>query len=343
MPDHSYDALLIISFGGPERREDVLPFLENVVRGRRIPRERLLEVAAHYYHLGGASPLNAHVRDLSAAVQQELRAVGVQLPVYWGNRNWHPFLPDTLRQMADDGVRRALAWVTSAYSSYSSCRQYLENIAAARAEVGPQAPQVDKIRAFYNHPAFIEAQADRVGEALDQIPPQVRERTWLLYTAHSLPMAMAESSDYVQQLEETCRLISQRIGHRSYRLVYQSRSGPPHQPWLEPDVCDAVEQLHAARAVSHLVVVPVGFLSDHVEVLWDLDVEARQSAQGFGIQMVRAATVGTHPRFVRMIRDLILERLEPGRPRLAVGRYGAHHDECPADCCPSGVARSGSG
>jgi protoporphyrin/coproporphyrin ferrochelatase len=343
MMSDSYDALLIVSFGGPERREDVLPFLENVVRGRRIPRERLLEVAEHYYHFGGVSPINSQVRGLIVALEHEMHAVGVRLPIYWGNRNWDPLLPDTLRQMADDGVRRALAWVTSAYSSYSGCRQYRENIEAARAEVGPRAPQVDKVRVFYNHPAFVEAQADRVSDALGRVPPSVREQTCLLYAAHSLPAAMAEGCQYVQQLEETWRLVSERVGHRHSRLVYQSRSGPPNQPWLEPDICDAIEQLHARQSVSSLVVVPIGFLSDHVEVLYDLDVEARQTAERLGVGMVRAATVGTHHRFVQMIRDLFLERLEPAAVRLAIGRYGPHHDICPADCCPSGMQRpSGS-
>ncbi len=344
MPD-SYDALLIVSFGGPERSEDVLPFLENVVRGKRVPRERLLQVAQHYEQFGGASPINEQVRQWMRLVQPQLQAAGVQLPLFWGNRNWHPFLTDTIRQMAEQGVRRALAWVTSAYSSYSGCRQYREDIQAACDAVGPAAPRVDKIRVFYNHPGFVAAQAARVTEALESVPRDLRDRTWVFYTAHSLPRAMADCCHYVRQLKETCRLVSQRAGVTRDRLVYQSRSGPPGQPWLEPDVCDAIEQLQTDEAPGSLVIVPVGFLSDHVEVLFDLDVEAREAARRCRLPMVRAATVGTHPLFVQMIRDLFLERLESRSTRPVVGRYGPHPDICPSDCClpgpPSAAASRG--
>lgn len=330
---NQYDAILVVSFGGPERREDVVPFLENVLRGKPVPRQRMLEVAEHYYHFGGASPINDQIRALIAAVEEELRSHGISLPIYWGNRNWHPLLADTIQQMTRDGVRKALAWVTSTYSCYSGCRQYREDIQTARERVGPQAPSVDKIRVFYNHPGFIQAQADRVRTALQAVPEASRAETWLYFTAHSIPTAMADRSDYVQQLSESCRLVSEAVQHEKYRLVYQSRSGPPAQPWLEPDVGDAIEQLHQSENPSHLVLVPIGFLSDHLEVMYDLDVEAAETCRRLGIQMVRAATVGTHPSFVQMIRQLIQERLDPQADRLAIGRYGPNHDICPVDCC----------
>ncbi|MCL4206000.1 MAG: ferrochelatase [Pirellulaceae bacterium] len=328
-----YDAILVVSFGGPECREDVIPFLENVLRGKPVPRERMLEVAEHYYHFGGASPINDQIRALIAALEGELQSHGISLPVYWGNRNWHPLLADTLRQMQTDGVRQALAWVTSTYSCYSGCRQYREDIEAARVQIGEQAPRVDKIRVFYNHPGFIEAQADRVRAALAQVPESDRQRTWLFFTAHSIPTAMSDHSDYVRQLTESCRLVAETLGHDRFHLVYQSRSGPPSQPWLEPDVCGAIEELHQSEKPSHLVLVPIGFLSDHLEVMYDLDVEAKQACDRLGIRMVRAETVGTHPRFVQMIRELICERLDPHAPRLAIGQYGANHDVCPENCC----------
>jgi len=324
-----YDAILLVSFGGPESREDVLPFLENVTRGRNIPPERLLEVAEHYYHFGGKSPINDQCRELMAALRKEL-----DLPIYWGNRNWHPYLADALRQMRSDGIKRALGLVTSAYSSYSGCRQYRENIAAAQAEVGEGAPTVDKVRVFYNHPGFIEASAIRVHEALVQWPESERAAVRLVTTAHSIPSSMAQTSDYERQLRETARLVSQEAGLGQWDLVYQSRSGPPTQPWLEPDILDHLKNLHAA-GVRNVVVAPLGFLSDHLEVLYDLDTEAQALAGELGMCMVRAATVGTHPVFVGMLRQLIEERLSPDSNKLAIGKYGPNHDVCPMDCCPA--------
>jgi ferrochelatase len=324
-----YDAILLVSFGGPERREDVLPFLENVTRGRNIPPERLLEVAEHYYHFGGKSPINDQCRELMAALRKEL-----DLPIYWGNRNWHPFLADALRQMRADGIKRALGLVTSAYSSYSGCRQYRENIAAAQAEVGEGAPMVDKVRVFYNHPGFIEASAIRVREALAQWPESERASVRFVATAHSIPSSMAQTSDYEKQLRETARLVADAAGSAQCDLVYQSRSGPPTQPWLEPDILDHLKSLHAA-GVRNVVVAPLGFLSDHLEVLYDLDTEAQALAGELGMRMVRAATVGTHPVFVNMLCQLIEERLSPQGNRLAIGQYGPNHDVCPLDCCPA--------
>lgn len=334
----SYDALLLVSFGGPEGPDDVMPFLENVLRGKNVPRERMLEVADHYQSFGGVSPANAQNRQLIAALAQELDAHGPRLPIYWGNRNWHPLLPDALAKMAAGGVRRALAIVTSAYSSYSSCRQYLENIAAAQRMVGSQAPRVDKLRVYFNHPGWIAASADRAQVALQQVPPARRAEAALLFTAHSIPQAMADRCRYVEQLTETARLVSAELGHEHWRLVYQSRSGPPSQPWLEPDIGDALRQEREAGR-RDVVVSPIGFLSDHLEVLYDLDVQARETADALGLRMVRAATVGHHPRFVRMLRELIVERLTPGAERPALGSLGPSHDVCPADCCPAPCAR----
>ena len=333
--EHNYDAVLILSFGGPEKPDDVIPFLENVLRGRGVPRERMLEVAEHYYHFGGKSPINDQNRALIAGLEAELARSEPRLPVYWGNRNWHPFLAETLRQMRGDGVRRALAFVTSVFSSYSGCRQYLEDIERARAEVGDGAPEVDKLRSFYNHPLFIEAEADRVLAALDHIPSLRRGKAQVLFTAHSVPAVMAQSSDYQQQLNEACRLVAERAGFAGWRLVYQSRSGPPGQPWLEPDIG---EVLRGMEPGAEVVVVPIGFISDHMEVLYDLDTEARDIAQERGLTMVRAATVGVHPKFLEMICELIGERMGKRPPR-AIGKYGPSHDFCRANCCPAPARR----
>jgi ferrochelatase len=318
-----YDALLLVSFGGPERREDVIPFLENVLRGRNVSRERLLEVAGHYYHFGGKTPINDQNRALLAALEREFAARGPRLPIYWGNRNWHPLLPETLQQMSADGVRRALAFVTSAFSSYSGCRQYRENIEAAR---GEGRIEIDKLRVFYNHPGFIEAMVERCSEALAEAPD-----AHLVFTAHSIPVSMAETSRYTDQLQEACRLIAGRLVRDQWRLAYQSRSGAPGQPWLEPDIGDYLRSL---QGVQDVVIAPVGFLSDHMEVIYDLDTEARRLCESLGIRMRRAATVGIHPKFVSMIRELVMERTD-GAPRLALGNDGPSHDVCPEDCCPA--------
>jgi ferrochelatase len=328
-----YDALLLVSFGGPERPDDVMPFLENVLRGRQVSPERLREVAAHYEHFGGVSPINGQCRALVAALREELDRHGPPLPVYWGNRNWHPLLVDTLREMGANGVRRALAFVTSAFSSYSGCRQYLGDIARARKAVGDGAPVIDKLRAFYNHPGFVEPLVERVRAAFDRIPEPRRAEARLVYTAHSLPRALASTSDYQVQLEDTAGLVAGGLERLDWSLVYQSRTGPPSQPWLEPDIVDHLRAL-AAGGVRDVVVAPIGFVSDHMEVVYDLDLEARSRAVELGLNMVRAGTVGTHPRFVRMIRELVLERItdDPVRPHL--GSRGPAPDVCPADCCP---------
>ncbi|MFI6507661.1 ferrochelatase [Streptosporangium sp. NPDC050855] len=318
----NYDALLVVSFGGPEKPDDVMPFLENVVRGRGVPRERLLEVEEHYQRLGGASPINDQCRDLIEAVRST-----VDLPIYWGNRNWHPFLEDTVRRMADDGVRRAAAFVTSAYGSYSACRQYRDDIARARAAV-EGAPEIVKLRHYFDHPGFLAAMTDHARQALDRLPAGVREGARLVFTAHSIPVSMAgtagpEGGLYEAQLRRAAALITDAVGgDRAWDLVWQSRSGAPHIPWLEPDVCDHLEKIDAPA----VVLVPIGFVSDHMEVVYDLDVEAAETAERIGLPLVRAATAGVHPRFVSMVGELIAEP-EP----LA----------CPATCCPAPRRRPG--
>ena len=333
--NQNYDAILLLSFGGPEGMDEVMPFLENVLRGRGVPAERMRAVAHHYELFGGVSPINSQNRALIAALEKELETNGPRLPVYWGNRNWHPLLADTLRVMARDGIKNALAFVTSAYSSYSGCRQYLEDIERAQAEVGPESPRVDKLRAFYNHPGFILPNIERVRAALNQIPESRRAQAQIAFTAHSIPQAMAASCNYEAQLKETCRLIAEGLGRDHWRLVFQSRSGPPTQAWLEPDICDYLRELKASGN-SDVVVAPVGFISDHMEVVYDLDTEARRLCEEIGLNMIRAATVGTHPTFIKMIRELIIERITPDSERRALGTRGPQPDVCAPDCCKSG-------
>ena len=328
----SYDALLLLSFGGPERSEDVIPFLENVLRGKRVPKERMLEVAEHYFLFEGVSPINEQNRVLLTALIPELTTHGINMPLYWGNRNWHPLLTDTVRQMTEDGVHRALAFVTSAFASYSGCRQYLEDIERARNEIGPGAPEIDKLRLFHNHPGFIEPMTERVVEALDSMGEPARTSARLVFTAHSLPVAMSNACAYVAQLRDACQLVAERAGRPEWDLVYQSRSGPPSQPWLEPDVCDHLRKL-GRDGCKDVVLVPIGFLSEHMEVIYDLDVEATQVSEEAGINLARASVVGCHPRFVSMIRELIQERLDQTPKRLSLGTLGISPDRCGEDCC----------
>ena len=322
----SYDALLVVSFGGPEGMDDVIPFLENVLRGRNVPRERMMSVARHYEMFGGVSPINQQNRNLIAALEKELERNGPRLPIYWGNRNWHPMLVDTVRRMADDGVQNALAFVTSAYSSYSSCRQYLENISDAQSQVGPGAPRIEKLRAFYNHPLFIEANVDHVRAALKEVGD-----AHLVFTAHSIPESMAVNCDYEMQLAETGGLIAHELSVDKWQLVYQSRSGSPMQPWLGPDILEHLKSL-AREGIKEVVVAPIGFVSDHMEIVYDLDFEAQNVARELGMKLVRAATAGTHPSFVKMIRELMLERID-NAPARFVGSHGARTAHCAPDCC----------
>jgi ferrochelatase len=298
--------------------DDVIPFLENVLRGRNVPRERMLTVAKHYEMFAGVSPINQQNRNLIAALQAELERNGPRLPIYWGNRNWHPLLIDTVGRMMNDGVRNALAFVTSAYSSYSSCRQYLENIADAQAQVGPDAPRIEKLRPFYDHPLFIEANVAHVRAALEQA-----RDAQLVFTAHSIPESMAANCDYAMQLAETAGLIVRELNIKNWQLVYQSRSGSPMQPWLGPDISEHLKTL-AAEGAKEVVIAPIGFVSDHMEIVYDLDFEAQNIARELGLKMVRAATAGTHPSFVKMIRELMLERIEGTRTGL-----------CAPGCCVS--------
>jgi protoporphyrin/coproporphyrin ferrochelatase len=336
-----YDALLLVSFGGPEGPADVMPFLRNVTGGRNIPPERLEQVAEHYYHFGGVSPINQQCRDLIVAVEKDFAGRGVALPVYWGNRNWDPYLADTLAEMAAAGVRRALAFVTSAYSSFSSCRQYLDDIRRARERVGHRAPQVDKLRQYFNHPGFIGSFATAAADAARSLPGG--SDFDLIFTAHSIPISMADASGpaggaYQAQLADAARLVAAEIGYqRPWHLAYSSRSGPPTQPWLEPDINDLLVQLAAAGSRA-VVVVPIGFVSDHMEVKFDLDLEAAGTARRLGLNFARAATPGTDPRFVSMITDLVCERLD-GTVPLALGALGAGPDACPAGCCGNAPSR----
>ena len=333
-----YDAILIVSFGGPEAPEEVVPFLENVTRGRNIPRERLEQVGEHYFLFGGKSPINDQCRELVSALRSALTEADIDLPVYWGNRNWRPMLTDTVQQMADDGVEHAIAFVTSATSSYSACRQYREDIARAQEAVGESAPRIDKIRQFYDHPGFIEPMIDNVAQSLAQAPD-----ARLVFTAHSIPMSMASTSDYEAQLREASRLVSKGVGHDDYDLVWQSRSGPPQVPWLEPDINDHLESLNA-DGVDSVVVIPIGFISDHMEVMFDLDTEAMATAERLGMTLVRASTVGTDHRFIEAIIELVEERRSNG-PVRALGTLDVRPDVCAPGCCPApsrpGIPNSG--
>ncbi len=337
-----YDAVVVVSFGGPEAPDEVMPFLRNVTRGRNVPERRLEEVAEHYLARGGRSPVNDQNRRLVAALESALEHSGLDLPVYWGNRNWHPMLADTVAAMRSDGVRRGLAFVTSAFGSYSGCRQYSEDIAAAVAGC-KGAPEIHKLRLYYNHPGFIEPMAEGVRAALGRLADGgATGPARLVFSAHSIPVAMATGAPYERQLREAAGLIAERVpqGRRpgeagEWDLVYQSRSGPHRVPWLEPDVVDHLGALHT-EGVRDVALVPLGFVSDHMEVIHDLDDEAAGAAAAVGMRLVRSPTVGTHPAFVAMIVELIRESIDPTTPRRALGTSGAWPDHCPAACCAQG-------
>lgn len=333
------EALLVLSFGGPEGPEEVRPFLENVVRGRGVPPERLDAVEEHYRHFGGVSPINARNRELIAAIRER-----TDMPVYFGNRNWYPMVEDTVAEMTRDGIRSALVFATSAYGGYSACRQYHEDISRARKAVGDEAPHLVKLRHFFDHPAFVKANADAVRAARESLPAEQRDVARLVFTAHSVPLAADEAAGvpeegghlYSRQIAEAARLVAADLGVDDYDVVWQSRSGPPQVPWLEPDIVDHLERLHAAgtRAV---VVSPVGFVSDHVEVVWDLDNEAAEKAAELGLGFARAATAGPDPRFADMVVELIAEHVHDAAPRAlgSVPSAGCTVDgaPCAIDCC----------
>lgn len=327
----AFDAILIVSFGGPEGPEDVMPFLRNVVRGKNIPDERLQSVAHHYQLFGGISPINEQNRELIAALRAELDLHNIDLPIYWGNRNWHPLLADTLRQMMQAGRKRAVAFVTSAYSSYSGCRQYREDIERARTEVGDTAPLVDKLRVFYDHPGFLAANEQRLREALDKLAPADIALAHIAFTAHSIPVTMADGCRYTSQLAAVAKELAVRVGQNNWKLVFQSRSGPPSQLWLEPDINDHIRALHES-GVRNIIVAPIGFVSDHMEIVYDLDTEVSRLCAGLGINMVRAKTAGTHHAYVSMIRELIVEAIEAGRAP-EVSAADNQSELCGPSCC----------
>jgi ferrochelatase len=343
-----FDAFLLLSFGGPEGPDDVMPFLRNVTRGRGVPEARLEQVAEHYLHFRGASPINARNRELIAAVHAEFAAHDIDLPVYWGNRNWKPYVADAVRAMRDDGIRRALVLATSSTGGYSSCRQYREDMRQATTVSGDGAPELVKLRHFFDHPGFVAANVDAAREALRTLPAEVRDEARLVFTAHSIPVRMNDSSGpsafggglYATQQRETARLVATLLrGERAaFDMVWQSRSGPPSTPWLEPDINDHLRAL-ASSGTRAVLVCPTGFVADHLEVRWDLDHDAAQTAASVGLHYARAATAGTHPGFVSAIRELVTEQLDGTVPK-ALGTLGICGVDCPADCCPPPRPRS---
>ncbi|MBV9139931.1 MAG: ferrochelatase [Pseudonocardiales bacterium] len=334
------DALLLLSFGGPEGPSEVRPFLENVTRGRGVPPQRLAEVAQHYLHFGGVSPINQCNRTLITAIERALATAGLDLPVYFGNRNWHPMVEDTVAAMAADGVRNAVVFATSAWGGYSGCRQYHEDIARARYAVGPRAPDLMKLRHFFDHPLFVAACAEALCTAREQADPAAR----VVFTAHSVPLAADATAGlaaqgghrYSRQVTTAAQLVATAAGVASYDVVWQSRSGPPQVPWLEPDVIEHLDALHA-QGVPGVVVAPIGFVSDHLEVVWDLDHEARQRAATLGMDFVRAATPGTNPRFAAMVVELIAEQARGALARrcsqVPAAGQGVNGVPCAPSCC----------
>jgi len=338
-----YDALIVVSFGGPEGPDDVMPFLSNVTRGRDVPPQRLAAVAERYQRFGGKSPISDLNRALVAALSAELQKRDLGLRVYWGNRNWTPYIDDAVQQMADDGVTKALALVTSAYSGYSGCRQYLDDITKAVEATGSQLV-IDKIRPYWNHPGFIEANVFRVRAAIAELDSQLRSTARLVFTAHSIPVALAATCDYEEQLRDAATLVanglhaSGDVASTEFDLVFQSRSGSPRVPWLEPDISEHLRSL-AGRGVDAVIVSPIGFVADHMEVVYDLDIETKLVADGLDIVMVRAKTAGVDPVFVAGLVDLVEEHIDPSATRLALGDLGARLTPCEPSCCPAALSQ----
>lgn len=346
-PSQPFDALLVLSFGGPEGEDDVLPFLENVTRGRGIPRERLKDVGEHYYHFGGVSPLNRLNREIIDHVREETTARGLDLPIYFGNRNWHPMAEDTAEQMAADGVENALVFATSAWAGYSACLQYHEDIRRIRqhlADNGLPAINFTKLRQFYDHPLFIDTMADNVRSAYEAVPADRRQRAKLVFTAHSVPTAADDAAGgpddpnlYSRQVAEASRLVAQAAGVRDWDLAWQSRSGNPATPWLEPDIVDHVTELHLEQGVDAVVCCPIGFISDHMEVVWDLDTELVEAAEKLDVHVERAATAGHRPEFARMVVDIIEELIRDEAPArlgaLTLSGCTRNGRPCAPGCC----------
>ena len=315
-----FDALLLLSFGGPEGPEQVMPFLENVTRGRGIPRERLASVAEHYLHFGGVSPINGINRDLIVEIEAELARRGRALPVYFGNRNWEPYVEDAVTAMRDNGIERAAVFTTSAWGGYSGCTQYQEDIVRGRSAAGANAPELVKLRQYFDHPLLVEMFADAIAEAAATLPEELRDGARLVFTAHSIPLRAADRCGpglYQRQVAYACRLVAEAAGYPDYDHVWQSRSGPPQVPWLEPDVGDHLESL-ARGGAKAVIVCPVGFVADHIEVVWDLDSELADQAAELGIAFARASTPNSQTRYARLVVDLIDEmRLDAPAARVS--------------------------
>lgn len=301
------EAVFFISFGGPEKREEIRPFLEIVTRGRRIPPERIDEVAHHYETIGGASPINAITRRQAEDLEKALARTDTPWPVYIGNRNWHPFLEDTLRKMAADGIQRTVGFITAAHRTEASWERYINAVEEARQRIGAGAPSIEYVDPWFEHPLFIEAIAARVQDVVQRLSPSDQNRLAWVFTAHSIPTPMAEASSYVRELRRTAELVARKFSQKTWALGYTSRSGKPTDPWLEPDVCDWIRE-EAKKGVRDILAIPIGFIADHVEVLYDLDVEAQDAARAAGVRLLRAQTVGDHSMFIQMISDVVRER-----------------------------------
>tara|TARA_B100001250_G_scaffold72479_1_gene58919 strand:+ start:70594 stop:71676 length:1083 start_codon:yes stop_codon:yes gene_type:complete len=329
-----YDALLVLSFGGPEGMDDVLPFLDNVLEGLNVPDRAKHAIAKRYHQFDGISPINEETRKFIAALKKDLLKNNIDLPVYWGNRNWHPMLKDTFEAMHDDGVKNVITFVTSTFSSYSGCRKYREDLYVANEDLGNPF-KVDKLRLGFNHPGFIEAVCSRTKDAIDKLGSFDEKETIIFFTAHSLPLSMSKHTKYVTQLKEASSLVANSLMVKNWDLIFQSNNASYGEPWLEPDIEDAIKNL-SSRGYKNLVIVPVGFVCDHMEVVLDLDIEAQSSAKESNINMVRAKTVGDHPAYISMVTSLVQERLSGDDIRPSLGSLGPSHNFCPPDCCLSG-------
>ena len=335
--DKTYDALFLVSFGGPESLDEVKPFLERITEGKNIPANRLEEVTQRYETVGGVSPLNANMRNIKEKLETEIKSRDIDIPIFIGYRNVEPLIIRTVNEMKESGVSRCLAWLSSPYSSYSSCRQYTENIENACSQID-DAPQIDQIRRHHDHPGLIEPAADCLRSAIEEIPNALRDETVLLFSAHSLPQSMAETCRYESEINEAASLVANEVDpdkRLRREVVWQSRSGPPHIPWLEPDINDKLDQL-ASEGVEAVVVSPIGFPIENFEILWDLDFEASNKAASLGMSFSRADSVENDSRFISMIADLLCERIDkPTLSSSALGSLNISPKKCEKDCCPN--------